>query len=356
MPARESVGSVLFEMPVNTLMLSASPPGFGHSFPAGPSPFLSRRTPVHSGFNMGFGRKGDLLQHLQRNKTMLPLRSCIKSETVLTNRISNGHSESAKGSGEEDQCRNERNSMKSVQGVDMRRETIERVSNGTPCPEKRKKRVCFADSKGLSLQTVKYMDGPSNMPPKLHIHLIQDVTEGAEANPTHPFSYVPEFDQPASNYLEFRDRLEQECVCLENVLIKDNITVVGTIKVKNIAFEKAVVVRVTFDDWTSHTDVQASYVVPSQPSNSRDKYDTFSFSLDIPPNLGGRTFEFCINYTSQCKSFWDNNRGNNYKIVTDKKKEFVRNKQQLSFESLSGSHPWGQFSYWHVAQEERPYW
>lgn len=47
---------------------------------------------------------------------------------------------------------------------------------------------------------------------------------------------------------------------LENVIVKDEDSlVVGTIKVKNVGFEKEVVVRVTFDDWQSQQDIFCNF-------------------------------------------------------------------------------------------------
>lgn len=47
---------------------------------------------------------------------------------------------------------------------------------------------------------------------------------------------------------------------LENVIVKDEDSmVVGTIKVKNVGFEKEVVVRATFDDWKSQQDIFCNF-------------------------------------------------------------------------------------------------
>lgn len=360
MPARVFETGVIYDMPVNTFLLSPSPPGLGHYFPVANRPKSVGYYPTLSSpgsFNMGLGHRGDLLMQLQRDRRELPLRSCIKVKSHSINGVI-GFGLSAISSG------------RKLSSVDIIPESGLRTTqsspelyqmNGSKLKEtgdgKEKKRVSFADAKGYSLHTVKYMDGPSNMPPKLRIHLLQDVIQNVEAKPTHPYMYVPAFEQPASNYLQFRDRLDKELVCLENVLLKDNITVVGTVKVKNISFEKSVVVRATFDDWKTHRDITGSYVFPTQASNSHDKYDTFSFELDILPNQGGKSFEFCICYKVNEKSLWDNNRGNNYKIITEREKDCEQHKEQTSYHNLSGGHSYGQFSYWQVeSNEERPYW
>ena len=358
MPARVKEVSVLYDMPVDTILLGASPPGLGHCFSASTVNYFQQRLSPHRGLNMGLGKKGDVLNviQMQRDRKGMPLRSCIKPPPA------NCSSPIAI----KEHVRNWTDTVPSTSstspkfGVGMRGSPSIYRKNGlnhrNGAGDGRKKKVLFADACGLSLETVKYMDGPSDMPPKLRIHLLQEVIQNEEAKPTHPYTYVPDFEQPASNYLDFRDRLEKDTVCLENVLIKDNITVVGTVKVKNIAFEKSVIVRVTFDEWKTHKDIEASFVFPSQTCSSRDKYDTFSFTVDMPPNLSGRNFEFCICYTTNHQSFWDNNHGNNYKIITEKEKEFVKDEERVSFQSLNGNHSWGQFSYWQAGQDERPYW
>lgn len=48
-------------------------------------------------------------------------------------------------------------------------------------------------------------------------------------------------------------------VLLENVIIKDYI-VLGIVKVKNIIFEKKVLLRCIFDFWEIYMDVELKYV------------------------------------------------------------------------------------------------
>jgi hypothetical protein len=49
--------------------------------------------------------------------------------------------------------------------------------------------------------------------------------------------YSLNFNQPASDYVGFRQKIEHECVSLENVLL-NRFQINGTIKVKNIHFQK----------------------------------------------------------------------------------------------------------------------
>lgn len=58
----------------------------------------------------------------------------------------------------------------------------------------------------------------------------------------------------------FRQKLETNNVSLENVIVKENDSiVVGTVKVKNVSFHKEVIVRTTWDDWKSQEDIFCTY-------------------------------------------------------------------------------------------------
>lgn len=87
----------------------------------------------------------------------------------------------------------------------------------------------------------------------------------------------------------------------------------GTVQVRNVSFEKSVCVRITFDAWRSHQDVAGVYLnnVYGCPD-----IDTFSFSVLVPESLGPPGLvEFCIQYQAGDQTFWDNNRGENYRLL-----------------------------------------
>ena len=58
----------------------------------------------------------------------------------------------------------------------------------------------------------------------------------------------------------------------------------GTIKVKNITFEKGVNVRLSIDEWESHEDIPASYV-PGLGLGYADPCDTSTFRIVITEAL-----------------------------------------------------------------------
>lgn len=99
---------------------------------------------------------------------------------------------------------------------------------------------------------------------------------------------------------------------METCFVQERL-VSGTVQVRNLCFEKSVSVRVTFDSWTSFEDVECQYLnnVYGCPD-----LDTFSFSLSVPEILEpSNRVEFCIQYQTLDQTFWDNNQGNNYRLL-----------------------------------------
>ncbi|GJE99508.1 CBM21 domain-containing protein [Phanerochaete sordida] len=121
-------------------------------------------------------------------------------------------------------------------------------------------------------------------------------------------------------------------------------TLRGTVLVRNIHFEKNVVVRFTLDDWQTTSEVVCKHVVslPGLPppfphshtigdyagqlaegragESGSTSWDRFSFTIrleDYEPKLSERTL-FLVARFSACNGFmgdfWDNNGGANYRI------------------------------------------
>lgn len=66
-----------------------------------------------------------------------------------------------------------------------------------------KRRVVFADDKGLELEHVKVMSEASNQPPTWSLQFLAHVTQGM-ISPVPLEQWTIDFRQPASDYLEFR--------------------------------------------------------------------------------------------------------------------------------------------------------
>ncbi|XP_043938935.1 protein phosphatase 1 regulatory subunit 3C-B-like [Protopterus annectens] len=181
-----------------------------------------------------------------------------------------------------------------------------------------KKKVVFADSKGLALTAVRFFssksdDDLSDFPLSLcDLGLPKPKLKDPKLERKN---FVLDFSQPSADYMDFRKRLQSDLVCLENCVVQDRV-LTGTVKVMNISFEKLVQIRITFDSWKSYLDTDCSYMHNTYGSSD---VDTFSFEVRIPEALEPTgNVEFCIRY--KCgKEHWDNNHGKNYRILCTEK-------------------------------------
>lgn len=175
---------------------------------------------------------------------------------------------------------------------------------------KAKKRVTFADHRGLTLTSVKVFSEFTD-PIQIPVN-IQEMLRCAPPPSPEENRLVLDFTQPSSDYLLFRQNLETNQVSLEHCVLKEK-AFAGTIKVKNVSYEKSVTLRVTFDSWKSHLDVPCRYVKDAYPSPHSD---TFSYQVALPAELPPHEHvEFAVCYEVGGAQHWDSNQGRNYCIV-----------------------------------------
>lgn len=226
----------------------------------------------------------------------------------------------------------------------------------------KKKRVVFADMKGLSLTAVRFFSKIEEDLCDLQ-HALSDLAcfrpRLRDPRP-EVCRYVLDFPQPSADYVTFRSRLHSNLVCLENCLIQDR-ALSGTVKVRNIEYEKKVMVRISFDGWKSFRDVSCQYMHSTYGSADTD---IFSFELALPkPSISRRATEFCISFQCGQKIHWDNNLGRNYKICP------VGMTRSPSHAVKSTSGPWehlgtsraaalvlSHLKTWRCAENQAPYW
>lgn len=174
-----------------------------------------------------------------------------------------------------------------------------------------KKRVSFADTRGLALTMVKVFsefDDPLDIPFNI-TELIDNIVGLTTAERD---DFVLDFVQPSADYLDFRNRLQADYICLENCMLKDK-AISGTVKVRNVAFEKSVKIRMTFDTWKTFTDYPCQYVKDTYAGSDKD---TFSFEISLPEKVPPHErMEFAVCYESGGRVYWDSNKGLNYRIV-----------------------------------------
>ncbi|XP_045781795.1 protein phosphatase 1 regulatory subunit 3C [Maniola jurtina] len=202
--------------------------------------------------------------------------------------------------------------------------------------DKTKKRVVFADDRGYALEQVKFMTEPSHVPPYWALKII--ASPPPERKPPVPLTDVwePRFPQPASDYVAFRRRINEEFVSLENVIVKqDECAVDGTVKVKNLDFNKEVFIRATSDGWRTQEDTYCAFVEPG-PLNQAgvSSYDTFAFRLQLP--IHSRRLDFCVCFRCKGVEYWDNKNGENYTI----EKSSVRKSPAIACARINYGNSW----------------
>lgn len=169
------------------------------------------------------------------------------------------------------------------------------------------RRVSFADAVGLDLASIRIMTEGRDTPPHLehcleHLNLYTD---------TPLPRLIPEFKQPITDYGKFMAQLQTCCVALESLDVKGNF-LTGMMKVRNLAYEKSVVVRYSTDDWMTTHLVTCYYVNPANGHTRTNIHDTFSFQTEVAASC--RSLQFCVSFQCQGQMFWDNNEGANYRL------------------------------------------
>ncbi|KAG8435236.1 hypothetical protein GDO86_013258 [Hymenochirus boettgeri] len=196
--------------------------------------------------------------------------------------------------------------------LSLKKEYDSRSSEWKCAKSRSKKKVAFADSRGLSLTTVhvfSQLKDDSAIDLQFDLIDLEDITASLKLHEEK--NLILGFSQPSADYLQFRSRLQKNLICLENCSIQER-SIAGTIKVKNMSYKKSVKVRITFNTWKSFVDVDCVYMNNVYGSSDTD---TFSFFIDIPPNIPcHEKIEFCLSYESEGQIFWDNNDGQNYSV------------------------------------------
>lgn len=197
----------------------------------------------------------------------------------------------------------------------LRRSSSLKTGKTPPGTPGRKKIVRFADVLGLDLADVKtFLDHEVPKIPKSAYDDL-DYTE-QHASPFQPLfgppvekMLVPLFQQPGG-LPSFLDKVRERQVCLENAAVTDpiNMTITGTVRVRNLDFHKSVYIRYSLDQWKSYSDLQANYVEASCDGFS----DKFSFMFFGNSLTVGQRIEMAIRFHCKGQQFWDNNLGTNY--------------------------------------------
>ncbi|KAL6925342.1 hypothetical protein FSST1_002616 [Fusarium sambucinum] len=141
---------------------------------------------------------------------------------------------------------------------------------------------------------------------------------GKQAARTPPF----EWEILTTNFPHDSTARKSLPVRLEKVwLSADQKTLLGSVAVANIAFNKAVTCRFTLDYWKTTSEVAADYSHEIRPRETPLGHDRFTFSIKLADtaNLESKTLFLCVRYTVGGQEYWDNNTNSNFQVDFRKK-------------------------------------
>ncbi|XP_068589141.1 protein phosphatase 1, regulatory subunit 3Da isoform X2 [Cebidichthys violaceus] len=204
---------------------------------------------------------------------------------------------------------------------------IRQRSRSLPAAREKKKKcrnvgVRFIDSLGLDLENIKLFKSGEDpfIPHHVAFRLLMgaELVDGRHLEISLPY-LKPVFAQQPGDQHGFLHHLYEQKVCLERVLCFE-LGVIGITQVLNLDFEKDVIARYSFTDWKSSTETKASWVSTItktwEGGEGQVSCDTFRFHLPVPPFLQpGAVLQFAIQYKVCGAEYWDNNDGENYKLV-----------------------------------------
>ena len=130
-----------------------------------------------------------------------------------------------------------------------------------------------------------------------------------------------EWEIRLTNFSESAETRKHEPVRVERIyLSSDNRNLICNIAVQNLAFQKLVVARFTFDYWKTTSEIVAEYNTDVR-RRQNDGCDRFNFCLKLADqaNLENRTLFFCVKYAVNGIDHWDNNNSMNYQVDFSKK-------------------------------------
>ncbi|XP_042294741.1 protein phosphatase 1 regulatory subunit 3E-like [Sceloporus undulatus] len=190
-----------------------------------------------------------------------------------------------------------------------------------PQSPSRRKTVRFADCLGLELTAVRHFcqseEQETPMPPSLSAQELLKTRKPPALGDLEPVPFGPPallleplFPPSPGSSAGFLDRLRAQKVALEWVRSEAG-GLRGAVRVLNLAFQKEVSVRYSLDRWASALEIPASY----QPHSLGPETDRFAFRLPISSaGTPTPTLDFALRYRLPGAEFWDNNRGENYRL------------------------------------------
>ncbi|CAH2294450.1 phosphatase 1 regulatory subunit 3E [Pelobates cultripes] len=201
-------------------------------------------------------------------------------------------------------------------------------------PETRK-RVRFADSLGLELESVRHFRR-EDMPciPLAVTHRLQreatrrvlsscisrEEPSWCEARHVLSPSWLSEqgtWEKQSWDRGAWDEKTWDQRVCLQSMRY-ESCFLWGSVRVLDLAYEKQVTVRYSLDGWQSYRDTHALYASRlCHGGSGHPGTDLFTFRLPLPPrdHTHSSSLQFAIRYQVGEEEFWDNNGGKNYRLI-----------------------------------------
>ncbi|KAM9820408.1 protein phosphatase 1 regulatory subunit 3C [Neosynchiropus ocellatus] len=199
-----------------------------------------------------------------------------------------------------------------------------------------KKRVVFADAKGLALTAVRLFIPETSSP--VSTLLVQPSTlrlPHAMENTQQKHKLRLGFPPPTADINSFLARLRETSVQLESCSVSESL-LSGRVRVSHVSAEKIVNLKVTFDSWKSHHDAQCTFL--QREGCGVAEMDVFTFDLSLPQDIDpNEQIEFFVFFRPGPEGpiHWDNNRGQNYSLHVDNIASSVNQNSALSKQSAS---------------------
>lgn len=206
-----------------------------------------------------------------------------------------------------------------------------------------KKRVSFADAKGLALTAVRLFitEAASSAPgynslPSMAMRRFQARQEAVPAGRKPPYKLRLAFTQPSLDLKVFMSRQKEMGLQLESCGVSEY-CLSGRVRVSPVGSEQTVHVRMSFDSWRSHHDIPCTFSNKQRLGGMET--DIYTFDLSLPMNLDPlHGIEFGVSSRTGEMALWDDNRGQNYRIqveVDSVEQEVVKSSPKMSRHSQS---------------------
>ncbi|KAM4719396.1 protein phosphatase 1 regulatory subunit 3B-like [Anableps anableps] len=186
-----------------------------------------------------------------------------------------------------------------------------------------KKRVVFADEVGQPL-TVEHLFTPEpySPPPAPATNHCPRYLESQQNPANRNGSLFPKFrlcfPQPTKDFDAFVAHLQEKCVQMKSCSISES-TLSGEVWILHSSPKKTVNIKVTFDSWMTAKDIPCKFL-EHRHLHGLD-VDVFLFEASLPQNtdkIERLEFSFTFSPGQSSVLHWDDNMGQNYKVLREK--------------------------------------